>query len=104
VLVYGSNGRPCSRFVVAADPYKKGLVSKVRVSRIPEANGGAMLGHTELNRKALLALGVPDAAIEMFGAENRTPTDEVLALKEWAKQNAASVLIVPSEILHAVMG
>jgi uncharacterized SAM-binding protein YcdF (DUF218 family) len=86
---------------VAADLYKKGLVSKVLVSRVPEGHIGALLGHTELNRRALLRLGVPDAAIEMFGTENRNTEDEVLALKDWAEQNAASVLIVPSEIFAA---
>jgi hypothetical protein len=60
-----------------------------------------LLGHTELNRKALLSLGVPDAAIEMFGTQNRSTEDEALALKDWAEQNAASVLIVPSEIFAA---
>jgi hypothetical protein len=78
----------------AADLYRKGLASKVLVSRAPG-------GHGELNRKALLKLGVPDAAIEMFGTENRNTEDEVLALKDWAEQNAASVLIVPGEILSA---
>jgi len=32
------------------------------------------------------------------GTENRNTEDEVLALKDWVEQNAASVLIVPSEI------
>jgi hypothetical protein len=41
------------------------------------------------------------AAIELFGTENRNTGDEVLALKDWAEQNAASVLIVPSEIFAA---
>jgi DUF218 domain len=86
---------------VAADLYKKGLVSKVLVSRVPDGHVGALLGHTELNRKALLELGVPDTAIEMFGTENRNTEDEVLALKDWAEHNAALVLIVPSEILAA---
>jgi DUF218 domain len=79
---------------VAADLYKEGVASRVLVSR-------ASLGHGELNRKALLKLGVPDAAIEMFGTQIRTTKDEALALKDWAEQNAASVLIVPSEIFAA---
>jgi hypothetical protein len=44
---------------------------------------------------------VPAAAIEIFGMENRNTEDEALALKDWAGQNAASVLIVPSEIFAA---
>lgn len=35
------------------------------------------------------------------GTENRNAEDEVLALKDWVEQNAASVLIVPSEIFSA---
>ncbi len=75
---------------IAADLYKKGLVNKVLVSRVPEDN-----------RKALLKLGVPDAAIEMFGTDNRKTEDEARALKDWAERNSASVLIVPSEIFAA---
>src|SRR5262249_687872 len=97
VLGGGLEYRP----LVAADLYKKGLVSKVLVSQVPKGQVGALLGHTELNRKALLKLGVPDAAIEIFGMENRGTADEVFALKDWAEQNAASVLIVPSEIFAA---
>jgi len=44
---------------------------------------------------------MPDTAIEMFGTENRNTEDEVLALKDWAEQNAATVIIVPSEIFAA---
>ena len=80
---------------------KKGLVRKVLVSRVRERHLGALLGHTELNRKALLELGVPDAAITLFGKENKNTEDEVFALKDWAEQNGASVLIVPSEIFAA---
>jgi len=73
---------------IAADLYKKGLVSKVLVSQVPKGQVGALLGHNELNRKALLKLGVPDAAIEIFGMENRSTEDEGLALKDWAEKNA----------------
>ena len=86
----------------AADLYQKGLVNKVLVARVAD-NGravrvGALLGHTELNRKVLLILGVPDADIEMFGAESSNTEDEARALKDWARQNAASVLVIPTEI------
>ena len=97
VLGGGLDDRP----FVAADLYRKGLVSKVLVSRVADGRAvriGALLGHTELNRKVLSILGVPDAAIELFGTENRNAEDEALALKDWARQNAASVLIVPTEI------
>ena len=75
---------------IAADLYKKGLVSKVLVSQVAEAN-----------RTALLKLGVPDTAIEMFGTENRTTVEEARALKDWAEHSPASVFIVPSEMFAA---
>ncbi len=75
---------------IAADLYKKGLVSKVLVSQLEEPN-----------RMALLKLGVPDTAIEVFGTDNRNTADEARALKAWADHNSASVLIVPSEIFAA---
>jgi uncharacterized SAM-binding protein YcdF (DUF218 family) len=99
VLGGGLENRP----FVAADIYKKGLVSKVLVSRVPEGRVGALLGlgHTELTRKVLLKLGVPDGAIEIFGTENTSTEDEARALKYWATQNGASILIVPAEIFSA---
>ncbi len=75
---------------IAAELYKRGLVSKVLVSQAREPN-----------RTALLKLGVPDAAIEMFGTENRNTDDEARALKDWAKHNTVSALIVPSEVFAA---
>jgi hypothetical protein len=80
---------------VVAELYKKGLASKVLVSLVPDP------GRTALNREGLLIAGVPAAAIEIFGNENRNTADEARALKSWAEQNAASVLIVPSEIFAA---
>src|SRR5205807_1432614 len=61
VLGGGLEYRPSA----AADLYRRGLVNKVLVSRVPEERLGALPWHTELNREALLKLGVPDAAIEM---------------------------------------
>jgi hypothetical protein len=56
---------------------------------------------TEFNRNILLQMGVPAAAIELFGAGNRNTADEAFALKEWAEQNEPSVLILPTEIFTA---
>ncbi len=75
---------------IAADLYKEGIVSKVLVSQLRESN-----------RAALLKLGVPKAAIEMFGTENRNTADEARTLRDWADHNNVSVLIVPSEIFAA---
>src|SRR5262245_33532267 len=75
---------------IAADLYKQGIVSKVLISQVAEAN-----------RTALLKLDVPDAAIEMFGTENKNTAEEARALKEWVEHRSTSVLIVPSEIFAA---
>src|SRR5262249_42272158 len=89
---------------VAADLYQKGVVSKILLSQVAEDRPvkiGAYLGHTELNRRVLLKLGVPDSAIETFGNANKDTLDEAIALKEWTKKNAVSVLIIPTEIFPA---
>ena len=62
---------------------------------------GVIPGHTEINRKILLKLGVPEAAIETFGTANKNTADEAVALRSWADRNAASVLVIPTEIFAA---
>jgi hypothetical protein len=76
-----------ARFV-AAELYRRGLADKVLVSQISD-------------HATLLKLGVPPNALENFGTANKNTKDEAVALKEWAKQNAASVFIIPSEIFTA---
>ena len=74
----------------AAELYKKGLVAKVLISQVPETRSsriGAIPGHSELNRMVLLKLGVPDAAIEMFGQANGNTKDEAVALRDWANRH-----------------
>jgi uncharacterized SAM-binding protein YcdF (DUF218 family) len=100
VVLGGSfNWRP----FVAANLYQNGLVSKVLVSQVednqPAVKIGVLPEHTELNRKVLLKLGVPDGSIELFGTKNITTVDEARALRDWAEQNAVSVLIIPTEPL-----
>ena len=55
----------------------------------------------ELNRLLLLKLGVPEAAIEMFGKENKNTWDEATALRNWAKERGVSRIIIPTEIFAA---
>ena len=89
---------------VAAELYKKRLVTKVIVSRVVEPRSvkiGAIPGHSELNRMLLLKLGVPDADIEMFGKDNGSTRDEAVALRDWADQHGVSRIIIPSEIFSA---
>jgi uncharacterized SAM-binding protein YcdF (DUF218 family) len=89
---------------VAAEFYKKGLVPKVLVSQVPEGRSstlGGIPGHSELNRMVLLKLGVPDAAIAMFGQANGSTKDEAVTLKDWAERNGISRIIIPTEIFSA---
>jgi hypothetical protein len=89
---------------VAADLYRQGIVRKIVVSQVAEerfVNMGIIPGHTEINRKILLQLGVPDTAIETFGIANKNTADEAASLKDWADRNASSVLIIPTEIFSA---
>jgi hypothetical protein len=73
---------------VAAELYKKGLVPRVLVSQVPQGRSstiGGIPGHSELNRMVLLKLGVPDAAIAMFGQANGSTKDEAVTLRDWAR-------------------
>jgi uncharacterized SAM-binding protein YcdF (DUF218 family) len=100
VLGGGLDVRP----FVAAELYKKGLVTKVLVSQVAEGPSSEILAiprHSDLNRIVLLKLGIPEAAIGMFGQANRSTKDEAVALKEWADRNGVSRIIIPTEIFAA---
>src|SRR6266536_1816479 len=85
----------------AAKLYQDGVVNKILVSQVVEersARLGVIPGHTELNRTVLLKLGVPEAAIDTFGTANKNSAEEATALRTWADQNHATVIIIPTEI------
>jgi uncharacterized SAM-binding protein YcdF (DUF218 family) len=89
---------------VAAELYKRGLVTKVFVSQVAATRSskiGDLPGHSELNRQLLVKLGVPETAIEMFGEGNRNTKDEAVALRDWAEAHRVSRIIVPTEIFAA---
>ena len=93
-----------TRPFVAADLYKRGLVPRVLVSQVKEGRAstlGLIPGHSELNRMVLLKLGVPDAAIAMFGEANGSTKDEAVALRDWADGHDISRIIVPTECFSA---
>ena len=58
---------------------------------------GAVQGHTEMNRSALLKLGVPETGIETFGQANKSTNDEAAALRDWVERHGALRIIVPTE-------
>jgi uncharacterized SAM-binding protein YcdF (DUF218 family) len=100
VLGGGIDVRPFA----AAELYRKGLVKKVLVSDVEDDRAaalGVVSGHTEANRRVLLSLGVPAAAIENFGSANKNTRDEALALRAWTDQHPTTTLIVPTEIFVA---
>ena len=102
IVVLGGNSQTRPR--EAADLYRKGLANKVLVSRtgrLGQSATGIGLSDCELNRAALLKLGVPASAIEAFGTENANTRAEAVALREWTERNAASVFIIPTEIFAA---
>ena len=49
----------------------------------------------------LLKLGVPEAAIGIFGEANRNTRDEAAALRDWADRHGASRIVIPTEIFAA---
>jgi hypothetical protein len=102
IVVLGGN--PQLRPVIAADLYRRGLADKILVSQTAELEQGAVSAipsDTELSCAALLKLGVPPAAVEIFGVANRNTRDEAVALREWTERNAISVFIIPTEIFSA---
>ena len=100
VLGGGADIRP----LVAGDLYAKGLVHKVLLSQVGE-DRSAIIGvtptDTELNLSILRKVGVPDSAIELLGNGSKNTWDEVVALRDWTKTHAISVLIVPAEVFFA---
>ena len=89
---------------VAAELYKKGLVTRILVSQVAEGGVSKILaipGHSELNRMLLLKLGIPEAAIEMFGQENTSTRDEAAALRDWANHHGVSRIVIPTGIFSA---
>jgi uncharacterized SAM-binding protein YcdF (DUF218 family) len=86
---------------IAADLYRRGLADKVLISQTAGIAVGASPSNTELSRATLFKFGVPSDAIENFGTANKNTRDEALALREWAKRNAASAFIIPTEVFSA---
>jgi uncharacterized SAM-binding protein YcdF (DUF218 family) len=99
IVVLGGNSQV--RPLMAAEIYRRGLAGKILISQTIDSQQGISPTDSELNRAALLKLGVPLGAIETFGTANRNTRDEAVALKEWAERNAASEFIIPTEIFSA---
>src|SRR5262249_31427999 len=82
-----------ARLFVAAELYKKGLVTKVLVSQVRAKSHERLLaipGSSQIGRVMLQKLGVPDAHIEMFGQENVNMKEQAVALRDWANGHDVS--------------
>jgi uncharacterized SAM-binding protein YcdF (DUF218 family) len=102
IVILGGNFHV--RPLVAADLYRRGLANKILVSQtvdMQQASVAVTPSDTELNRAALLKLGVPSAAVESFGNANTNTREEAVAVRQWAERNAASKFIIPTEIFNA---
>jgi uncharacterized SAM-binding protein YcdF (DUF218 family) len=102
IVILGGNFHV--RPLVAADLYRRGLANKILVSQtvdVQQASVAVSPSDTELNRAALLKLGVPSAAVESFGNANTNTREEAVAVRQWAERNAASKFIIPTEIFSA---
>jgi uncharacterized SAM-binding protein YcdF (DUF218 family) len=102
IVVLGGDSQ--ERPLRAVELYRRGLADKVLVSQTAEMEQVAMgtrPSDVELNRTALINLGVPPSAIGKFGSANTNTMEEAVALKEWAKRNDASAFIIPAEIFSA---
>jgi len=102
IVILGGNFHV--RPLVAADLYRRGLASKILISQtvdMQQASVAVTPTDTELNRAALIKLGVPPAAVESFGNANTNTREEAVAVRRWAERNAASSFIIPTEIFSA---
>jgi uncharacterized SAM-binding protein YcdF (DUF218 family) len=100
VLGGGVDTRPFA----AAEDYRQGLAHKILVANVPVSNVvtlGVSPSHTDINRRVIIKLGVPETDIETFGTELSSTYDEARALHEWAIRTHARSVIVPTEIFSA---
>jgi hypothetical protein len=103
VAVVGEIG-PEMGSAVAAELYKKGLVTKILVPQfreMPTALIGVLPSYTELTRMALFKLEVPATAIETFGQAIESTQDEAASLRDWVEQHHVSRIIIPTDVFAA---
>ena len=102
VAVFG--GGIEDRPFAAAAYYREGLVKKIALPDIRSSRAeqlGVLQSHFEANRRVLLKLGVPESAIERFGAGVSNTYEEVPLRREGAPRAGAPPPLLPTEILSA---
>jgi uncharacterized SAM-binding protein YcdF (DUF218 family) len=98
VAVFG--GGIEDRPFAAARYYRDGLVKKIVISNVgpgPAERLGVLDSYVAANRNVLLKLGVPEADIEIFGANLTNTRQEAVALHDWARAQDVHSIIVPTE-------
>jgi uncharacterized SAM-binding protein YcdF (DUF218 family) len=99
VLGGGFDRRPRA----AAALYRRGLVKRILIARVARpATPPAIAAPSELapSRAAIIAEGVPAAAIAPFGKDVASTYDEARAAAGWAAAHGARRLIVPTDWYH----
>jgi uncharacterized SAM-binding protein YcdF (DUF218 family) len=102
IVVLGGNFHV--RPQVAAELYQRGVAGRILVSVTGDEQRTSTSGiptDAELNRAALLKLGVPAGAVESFGNASTNTRDEAVAIKDWAARNSVTRIVIPSEIFGA---
>jgi uncharacterized SAM-binding protein YcdF (DUF218 family) len=97
VLGGGLDTRPAA----AAQLYKRGLAPRILIADTdsgPTGEAGTVSGHTAANRAALIKLGIPQEAIQLFGRHPSSTYEEARALEAWAAATGARRVVVPTEI------
>lgn len=95
VLGGGYDRRPRA----AAALYQRGLAKQVLIAQVAQPTFGAS-PESRRSRGALIAAGVPPAAIAPFGNNVTSTYDEARAAAKWAADHGASRLIVPTDWYH----
>jgi uncharacterized SAM-binding protein YcdF (DUF218 family) len=99
VLGGGANTRPFA----AARLFHEGYSPRVLVmntEREPTDALGVTTPESNVNRRVLRALKVPDSAVVVVGREVSSTHDEALAVREWAQENSAKQILVPTDLFH----
>lgn len=100
VLGGGEQSRPFR----AAELYRAGLAPQILLIKNEERPTDHMsitIGSNEVNRRVLLANGVPESAITIVGENNVHNTyEESIALRDWLQSHRLTTILIPTDLFH----
>jgi uncharacterized SAM-binding protein YcdF (DUF218 family) len=102
VIVVLGGGRE-TRPVEAAKLYHQGLAPRILIMNSmppPKSVRSLIPSDAELTRQILGKLNVPASALVVLGDAVTSSYEESLALRNWAKTNAITSVIIPTDIFH----